>query len=43
MRNLKIICQKEVGKIDKTPSLSNKTLKNMTPPEKMVNGIFFQI
>ena len=27
MRNLKIICQREVGKIDKLPSLSFKTLK----------------
>ena len=40
MRNLKIICQGEVCKIDKPPSLSIKTLKNMTP-EKMENGIFF--
>ena len=31
MRNLKIICQGEVYKIDKPPSLSIKTLKNMTP------------
>ena len=31
MRNLKIICQGEVCKIDKPPSLSIKTLKNMTP------------
>ena len=31
MRNLKIICQGEVCKIDKLGSLSIKTLKNMTP------------
>ena len=31
VRNLKIICQGEVCKIDKPPSLSIKTLKNMTP------------
>ena len=30
MRNLKIICQGEVCKINKPPSLSIKTLKNMT-------------
>ena len=40
MRNLKIICQGEVCKIDKPPSLSIKTLKNMTPG-KDGNGIFF--
>ena len=31
MRNLKIICQGEVCKIDKPPSLPVKTLKDMTP------------
>ena len=31
MRNLKIICHWEVSKIDKPPSLSVKTPKNMTP------------
>ena len=40
MRNLKIICQGNVCKIDKPPSLSIKTLKNMTPG-KDENGIFF--
>ena len=40
MRNLKIISQGEVCKINKPPSLSIKTLKNMTPG-KMENGIFF--
>ena len=36
MPNSKIICQGEMCKIDKPPSLSIKTLKNMTP-EKMEN------
>ena len=40
MRNFTMICQEEVCKIDKPPSLSLKTLKNMAP-EKMENGIFF--
>ena len=40
MRNLKIICQGEVRKIDKPPSLSIETLKNMTSG-KMENGIYF--
>ena len=31
MQNLKVICQGEAYKIDKAPSLSIKTLKNMTP------------
>ena len=31
IRNFKIICQGEVCKIDKPPSLSIKTLKNMIP------------
>ena len=31
MRNFKIICQGEVCKTDKLPSLFPKTLKNMTP------------
>ena len=31
MRNLKIICQGEMCKINKPPSSSIKTLKNMTP------------
>ena len=31
MPNLKIICQGEACKIDRPPSLSIKTLKNMTP------------
>ena len=29
--NLKIICQGEVCKVDRSPSWSIKTLKNMTP------------
>ena len=41
MRNLKIIYQGEVCKIDKPPSLSIKTLKDMTP-KKMENGFFFK-
>ena len=31
IRNFKIICQGEVCKIDKPPSLSIKTLKNKIP------------
>ena len=31
MRNLKIICQGEMCKIYKPPTLSIKTLKHMTP------------
>ena len=38
-QNLKIICQERVCKIDIPPSLSIKTLKNMTP-EKMETEIF---
>ena len=41
MRNLKIICQGEMCKIDKPPSLSIKTLKNMSPGKDGKNGIFF--
>ena len=29
-------------KINKSPRLSIKTLKNLSPPEKMENGIFFK-
>ena len=39
MRNLKIICQREVCKIDKRLGLFIKALKNMTP-EKMGNVIY---
>ena len=42
MQDLKIICQGEVCKIEKPPSLSIKTLKNMTPG-KDGKRIFFQI
>ena len=42
MRNLKIICQGEVWKIDKPPSLSIKTLKNMTPRKDGKWNIFFK-
>ena len=42
MQNLKIICQGEVCKIDKPPSLSVKTLKNMTP-RKDGKGNFFRL
>ena len=42
MRNLKIICQGEVYKIDKPPSLSIKTLKNMTPLKDGKWNIFFK-
>ena len=41
MGNLKIICQGEVCKIDKPPSLSIKTLKNMTPGKDGKWNIFF--
>ena len=41
MRNLKIICQGEVCKIDKTLSLSIKTLKNMTLKKDGKQNIFF--
>ena len=41
MRNLKIVCQAEVCKFDKPPSLSIKTLKNMTPG-KDGKWIFFK-
>ena len=41
MRNLKIICQGEVCKIDKPPGLSIKTLKNITPG-KDGKWIFFK-
>ena len=41
MRNLKIFRRGEVCKIDKAPSLSIKTLKDMTP-RKDENGIFFK-
>ena len=41
MRNLKIICRGEVCKIDKTPSLSIKTLKNMIPGKDGQWNTFF--
>ena len=41
--NLKIICQGEVCKIDKPPSMSIKTLENMTPGKDGKWNIFFQI
>ena len=41
MRNLKIICQGEVCKFDKPPSLSVKTLKNMIPGKDGKWNIFF--
>ena len=43
MRKLKIVCQGEMCKIDKRPSLSIKTLKNMTPGKDGKWNIFFQI
>ena len=43
MLNLKITCQGEVCKIDKLPSLSIKTLKNMTPRKDGKWNISFQI
>ena len=43
MQNFKIICKEEVYKIDKPPSLSIKTLKNMTPGKDGKWNIFFQI
>ena len=43
MRNLKVICQGEMCKFDKPPSLSVKTLKNMTPGKDEKRYIFFQI
>ena len=43
MRNLKIICQGEVCKIDKPPSLSIKTFKNMIPGKDGKSNIFCQI
>ena len=39
-QNLMIICQGEVCKSDKIPSLSIKSLKDMTR-EKLGNGTFF--
>ena len=42
MRNLKIIGQEKVCKMDKPASLSIKTVKNVTP-EQTENGFFFQI
>ena len=42
MQNLKIICQGEVCKIDKPPSLSIKTLENMTPGKDGKLNIFFK-
>ena len=41
MRNLKIICQEKVCKIDKPPGLSIKTLKNMIPGKDGKWNIFF--
>ena len=43
MRNLKIICQEKVRKIDKQPSLSIKTLKNMTPVKDGKWKNFFKV
>ena len=40
MRTLKIVCQGEVCKIEKPPSLSIKTLKNMTPRKAGKLNIF---
>ena len=40
-RNLKIICQGEVCKIDKPLSLSIKTVTNMTPGKDGKWNIFF--
>ena len=42
MRNLKIICQGEVCKIDKSPSLSVTTLKNMIPRKDGKWNFFFK-
>ena len=42
MRNLKIIGQGEVCKIDKPPGLSVKTLKNKTPGKDGKWNIFFK-
>ena len=42
MRNLKIVCQGEVCKIDKPPSLFIKTLKNVTPGKDGKCNIFFR-
>ena len=42
-RNLKIICHWEVCKIDKRPSLTIKTLKNMTPGKDGKWNIFFKL
>ena len=42
MPNLKIICQGEVCKIDKPPSLSIKTLKNMTSGKDGKWNTFFK-
>ena len=42
MQNLKLICQGEVYKIDKSPSLSVKTLKNMTLGKDGTWNIFFK-
>ena len=43
MRNLKIICQGEVCKTEKPPSLSIKTLTIMTPGKDGKWNMFFQI
>ena len=42
MQNLKIMCQGEVCKTDKLPSLSIKTLKNMTPGKEGKWNIFLK-
>ena len=42
MRNLEIICQGEVCKIDEPSSLSIETLKNMTPGKHGKWNIFFK-
>ena len=41
MRKLKIICQGEMCKIDKSPSLLIKMLKNMIPVKDGKWNIFF--
>ena len=42
MPNLKVICQGEVCKIDRPPSLSIKLLKNLTPGKDGKRNIFFK-
>ena len=40
MQNLKLIYQKEVCKLDKPPSLSIETLRNMTPRKDGKYNVF---